>query len=299
MSISILFVFSAARAQGIVDGDFEGNDGWTDASTGWCPVHYEPPIFDPDLPAFWHATSPARGTRAGQLWDPEYGTWIGCDSRPMLRSDPFVITHRALTFAEYASYPTQGLLTFDGEPLTVVDGVASADAFTNRVADTTALCGRQGTLTIESPHPSNQYIFDDIALGGAVCPDFLDADGDGACPHGLDQDGDGSCLDAGEIVADETLDCDDANGAVGACLVLTEVPTLEVGRPTQLVVTGATPGRTVVLAGATQPGTRCLPAPLSQLCMDLGVGATTLGTAVADAQGRATFPVVAPEPLTW
>ncbi|MEQ1504119.1 MAG: hypothetical protein ABMB14_17885 [Myxococcota bacterium] len=239
-----------------------------------------PPFCD-DYPGFYYDTAVARGTRSAWL-DEDYDGYSGDWTYNDVMSDPFVVTHTLLSWGQIPS--VGGSLYVPGFVFgAAVAGPASTDAFTNRQRDVTAACGATVRLTVGSGYGS-PYQYDDITLGGAVCPAFLDADGDGWCPRGTDLDADGDCAAADEIDLD--VDCDDTDAAVGACLVMSFRPWIAVGKPHGFHLSGATPGDTVYVVGAVDLGRTCPPS-LGGACVDLA-DPVVLGSAVVDPSGEAT-----------
>jgi hypothetical protein len=271
----MLLLVLPAWAQSVPNGDFELlGVGWTDKSVD-CFAG-SPPDCEP-WPGFSQDTLVARGTMSGKL---DYAYTYGAfwrHSRAL--SDPFVVTHTTLSWAESGSH---GWLELPGVVTLRTAGPASTDTFKNWQRDLQSACGQTVQVEIEAIY--GYAWFDDIVLGGAVCPDFLDADLDGWCPRGTDLDGDGDCAEASELSGG---DCDDADPLISQCLTLSFPGWLEAGESSRFTVTGAAPNDLVWLVSSEAEGYSC-PAALGGACVDLAEPVTVLGSVRADAAGEAS-----------
>lgn len=295
-----MWLLDSAWGQAVPNGAFEQVDSsWQDLS--WrCVDHPFDGLAEAcePGPVFGYDATQARGLWAG---------WIRTNHHDArhevrVRSAPFVITHQALTFAE--STPGTFGLQIGGAPLTVVSGPPSVDALSERQADASAWCGQQVELELVANRDGDllpdQFWIDDLALGGAICPEAEDADGDGLCASGTDLDGDGLCVGADEAEG-AGVDCDDSDAHVGRCLQIEAPPFFVVGTHHTVVIDGAGPGERVWLVGALEPGQACLPWR-PDVCTDLQAPIRRLGDAVADASGHAEILVQVPrwlQPLRW
>ncbi|MEQ1507941.1 MAG: hypothetical protein ABMB14_37280, partial [Myxococcota bacterium] len=125
--------------------------------------------------------------------------------------------------------------SYDAGPVTT-----DVSALCGQTATVDLVCFGPGAMTI----PPGTALFDDVTAAGAVCPSFVDADGDGRCAQGLDLDLDGVCVADGEPWAPGApADCDDA--VFGPRRLAITAATATAGGTAEVTAAGATPGETV------------------------------------------------------
>ncbi|MEZ4241823.1 MAG: putative metal-binding motif-containing protein, partial [Myxococcota bacterium] len=213
-----LILAPAARAQGVDNGDFEAGaiaPGFTDTSSGG------------DVQVVVQGTSYSTSTTTTTIGFPSpthalllRGGWDGFAVRiASVASDPVLVTRDALVVRHRSENdlvtPRARLYDGFGTLVESVDLPAVTDHFDTATLSLAGRCDETVTFTLRSV-TSNYFggdegftLFDDVLLGGVVCPDWDDADGDGYCENGVDLDGDGACDGDGEQLPPGLGDCDD------------------------------------------------------------------------------------------
>ncbi len=213
----------AAVAHGqVANGDFGSGDlaGWAtggagetvDAVTEGTSFSAGPYTDSRDVlfPSAPYAARLAAAAGAGSIATLSQTVEI---TRPWLRIDhraeaPWVDLHLLVV-------PTQG------PPNTSVPIVPSTAAFGTVELDVTGLCGQTARIELQAaPLQDDEgawyswyLLVDDIRLEGDVCPQYVDADGDGWCLGGVDLDADGLCAADAEAASYEH-DCDDGDAGL-------------------------------------------------------------------------------------
>ncbi|MEN0064368.1 MAG: MopE-related protein [Myxococcota bacterium] len=203
------------------NGDFEAtlSTGWTDASTngGEAVRVAEGDNFSSETDTTgisFVSTSHALMLRGGSEG--------GSESEGGVESEAFLVSHVDLAMwhrNESSSVRARTFVIDDGSGavLSSADWAPSVGAFTEQTVDMSALCGttvrvqlRGNTSNSGTPDPDGFVLFDDVNLGGDLCPIFADNDGDQICGQGIDLNSDGDCLDGNES-SFNAIDCDDSD----------------------------------------------------------------------------------------
>jgi hypothetical protein len=285
-------LLATAYGQSVPFGDFEAMTGWEDLSETCYDSLLSPP-FCYDYPSSVYVASPARGTAALTLQEADWEPANDLYEYVSVRSEPFVVTRDRLSWAQ--TPPNTGWVSV-GPYAAPVAGPASADAFTNWEIDVSTSCGTETRVLLELGYYEPDTTYDDVALTGSVCPQFLDGDGDGLCARGADLDGNGDCADAAELAAG--ADCDDADPLVQSCADLRFYRWVRAEATRPFEVTGMPPGEEVWLVMGQAVGSSC-PASLGGRCVDLDEPVTVLGSAIADATGAVTIRATLPDAVPY
>ncbi len=215
-----------AAAQGIDNGDFE-NDwaGWTDASSNGCNFGCEDgtaDIIGEDEADGLQFPSPTKALMLTTGDDDGMGPG-NSGSFGRVRSEPFLVTWESLGWQQIADARDQILtveiFTPEGGQVANVNVDPSEDSWQVGALDISPACGLEIgveiTATLDQGGWDANYvsIWDDMAMGGTVCEQYVDGDGDGFCQEGVDLNGNGDCADEGEPDPDIN-DCDDTDGNI-------------------------------------------------------------------------------------
>ena len=228
--MSLLFTIGAlvglAHAQSVPNGDFETGDlsSW-DTEFGDCGWNCTDATAAVVTEAIAGMTFPTPGSAllltTGDTVDWGFGgSWV------VALSEPFLVTTDTLSFHVAADTDQQALTVWvihassgdlRGElevfPLTgafAAESVSVGNSCAQRVA-IEILAEPEGDWT-QAPVDA-MSLWDDFALVGDPCPDFVDGDGDAWCLAGVDLNGDGDCADDGEPDPG-LIDCNDANADI-------------------------------------------------------------------------------------
>jgi len=229
MRIFLLFagslVATPALAQEVANGDFESDwTGWADkSSTGcdmWCEDGTAEILDENDAGLNFPSSSHAMLLTTG---DDDGGYFGNQGSFGQVRSDGFFVTWKTLGWEHIADARDQ-ILSIEafaaaGGSVGVVDVDPSVDSWQVGALDVSVACGAEIEIQIRAQLDQGGWdanyvsIWDDVALGGSPCDQYVDGDGDGVCLEGRDLDGDGNCADDGEPDPLE-IDCDDENAEI-------------------------------------------------------------------------------------
>jgi len=213
------FIIAAALAAGPQNGDFEtGMAPWTDESAGLGAVAFT--VQEGDSFGDYSSTSNLNlpsGTGALVLKGGDGGIFTPAAAT----SGSFVVTWDGLSFrhrSESADVVHELRLWDAGQ---IIDSYPFAvdpnGGFDSEDLDLGAWCGTQARVQFVQYNTEQLFryftAFDAVEVSGAICPDYVDGDGDGFCAHGQDLDADGRC--DGDPEAESALspirDCDDTD----------------------------------------------------------------------------------------